>query len=262
MEMVRFELDIYKELKKDLGFFDSTCELLEIAVLNLTTDPEYKEKLPRLSKKFNVKINISKENFLDSSFRSLYLVGCHSEFEKFLDLLIDVLKNMKGQTEKKEDKESLFEYSLRLMKPFGGKDKFPKTLVKAIKYYWDLRNAVVHNGVVKSPALEVQEVKELDRITRNQMTSNQVVFDAFKCNISFDDFILYTRCIKKFAELSCLLIRPNNGGEWVYLFKRDFKLSTLDLIHKSKLTRLVNRFYVRYHLNEIEKESFIHALGI
>ena len=237
-----FRFKCYKQLKQALGEIDSIVESIELAVREfievISFDGKEKNKIQynidKLSLKHNIKVNYVDINKLEDRVIKLHIINVYEQLENYLEELIKEHPDIKDKS-RKRDKETDLDFIIRIL----NKEEILKNTIEynIINYYRLVRNNFAHSSN-----------KNLDKY-KNKIITNNTEYNSLSApnefdKMIFDDFILFTRAIKKFA----------------YLINKYCKLTDEQIItaikknYKPKLNKFNN--------NDARKENLIKQLLI
>lgn len=239
----------YKELKLNLGYFDSIIELNELAVREFiykSLGVNFKDYIEEKSKFHEIRVDFPTvpEDF-SSIIAKSYLVLVHQAFEEFLEkfrLQSQQLKIEKWSWEENKPKlETVF-------KSVDSAYKSNENINYIIcEYYRHIRNLVAH----KNEKLKSNLEKEYDKISffkdqifkKYNLVSVPNTFDK----ISFNDFVLFTRAVKDLAFELCNKIQytPEEIAKLIEPEKYSRFLNNKDRLKKAIEAELRSNFGIQ-----------------
>ena len=233
-------LEFYTELKKNLGLADAAIEYLEFCTryaqrnsVNLESD----------IKAVGINFNYAEIKNIRKMPYQMYIITAYSALDSFLSSFRSFLEKYLD-IQCKDGSGSLLQIVLE-----GVKTKYDCTSILdsfpyfAISYYRLLRNNFVHHGAKSIDDIKVAFASMERHSSWNKMKSRYVI----KANdASFDDFILFSKCILDFADL---LIKVVLGDKKDLVKKIDFsalkKFENKDSRLKSaKIQKIVTEMHV------------------
>lgn len=192
------EQSLYNRLKTDLGLSDSVNEYIEVLVRKMDEESLTEEEFQKLATTHSIKVNDVTVDEAISKIRGYYIVSVFQILEAFLVSLNDYLNKYSAGFRKREDGESMLKYlCCRLidMKKVNDEDYL---FFLICDYYRLVRNYIAHVDNVRKidNAYECIKVRQ-DEI--NDKFEKLIAPNSIK-EIGFDDFILYSRAVKKLAK--------------------------------------------------------------
>lgn len=254
-----FRFKAYCILKKNLGEIDAIVECLELASLNfleyITKDSDNKKDIEKniqtLSKKHNIKVDYVEPKTFENRVMLLHIVSVYEQLECYYDNIIvqhPLIQNKVGR----KDGETLIDFILKKTSSNKLKDSIE---YKTLEYYRLIRNQFVHvadhdNRLVslKKEILTLKDVSEYLNLSAP---------NDYK-ELKFDDFILFTRCIKEFAQKINNLYTKNNKELKEIIIKNHSSKLTKYLQSKDRLRKLIKQLLIiDYNIRDEELENLI-----
>jgi len=204
-----FEFRAFRSLKAELGELDCYSECIEIAVRQLV-DNALKSGSPvthiqELSRKFGVRVDDIDVASLSVHVCQLYLVTVHQQFERFLADLSNEYGTAKLWS--KTSKESWLTSVLRNIGPDvdTAKSRVGELPVLIVEYYRGVRNKFAHHDFDAA-----RFSRTLPRIRMATPASKYAKLSAPNTynEVTFDDFILFSRAVKDSAVGISKLCQP------------------------------------------------------
>jgi hypothetical protein len=202
---VPFRFPCYRDFKFELGQFDAICEMIELARRELEGQAKASNNVVQfiagLSNKHKVRVNTFDGDELAAQTARFYVVSVHQRFD---DFLLDLKKeHPDGHNWNLDGKEG------RLLK-LARAVNFKHTLeFDVCEYYRKVRNGTVHaearDKLAKGDDKLRQRVQAGGGATSYAKLNAPSAYDE----VSFDDFILFSRCAKNLAEQLCIHTRPS-----------------------------------------------------
>ena len=200
----------YRALKRKLGEFDAVVECNELAmrelIQSLRENPAYVEDL---SAKHGIKVDSVNLDILQPRVAQFYILSVYQQFEGFLESFRD--EHPHSSRWIYEDGKSLLQNILRNLDN-GGNDLKAKCIVEyqldILDYYRLVRNHFMHPEISLSKLssklnkLRKDQIKEIYPFVHTAPNSFE--------ELSFDDFILFSKVVKEVAWCICIQGRPSN----------------------------------------------------
>ncbi|ATU25872.1 MULTISPECIES: hypothetical protein [Bacillus] len=210
-----FQLQCYRNLNSKLGFSDAIVEINEVALRELINSGKqfkFGSYIKKLSDTHGIIVDYSNSpDILNVKMAGSYLVTVYTEFELFLHEFKDdynMLNNNKCDFKEKNGSklEQIYEKYYPIF-------NYKRDLnFKIAEYYRLCRNKIIHSKFDSS--LE----KKLSKAYNDLQEFKEIIIDTFNIkdapneikDLCFDDFILYTKVIKKIGKHLCELVEPSN----------------------------------------------------
>ncbi|MBA3916264.1 MAG: hypothetical protein H0X25_20945, partial [Acidobacteriales bacterium] len=144
-------MNIYNQLKRDLGEIDASAECLELAMREFIEAsklaPNSSTFIQQLSAKHNVRVDVFDAVLFVRRGSALRIIGVTQAFEGFVDAFIETHPRIRSRESRKKG-EPLLDFVVRKMAvPRGTADAFRDGLdYKLYSYYRQLRNGIAHHG--------------------------------------------------------------------------------------------------------------------
>lgn len=211
-----FTYESYRKLKGYLGQFDAINELNELAIreINILANQtgNIDSYIRGLSKKHNIRVDFNKlPEDLSVLMAKNYIVVTYQSAELFLEEYKSESQRLNNKVWTYE-KDSESKLTIALKNTNSTYQEALKNVgeveVMLFEYYRYVRVAVVHRSAIAEDKLN----KEFKRITKYK----DKIRELYNVNgpnnfnkVNFDDFILFSRVIKKIAHSLCELGKPS-----------------------------------------------------
>lgn len=200
--MTSFRFRCYLALRKRLGELDAVCEWLELGARELieqtTSEGVDRARILKLSDHHKVRVHHVHTALLRRHAPLLYIASAYASLKLFLSDLRR--EHPTGETwRKRKDGESALNAvrsSLNLQSTLE---------IEVCEHYHTIRSTFSHPDTGRSTA----DCKALRARVAGVSTLQRLVAPNQWDDVSFDDFVLFTRCIKVVAEQLCLAGRPS-----------------------------------------------------
>jgi hypothetical protein len=205
----RFRYPCYRDLKRELGELDATCENVELAVRELIERAVAAENqneadaratrallLESMSSKYGVRVGTLDAPVLRWHVVHLYLMSVHQGLENFLISLKE--EHPDGAAWKMDGDDD------RLTKVARNLTLEHSLAYDLCQYYRGVRNSFAH------PRAKPPNPEKLRRRVENDRRFDRLEAPHGFTSLTFDDFVLYTRCAKGIAEEMCAAGRPSS----------------------------------------------------
>lgn len=192
------EKSLYNKLKKDLGLSDAVNEYIEVLVRKFAFEALSETEFQKIAALYNIKVNDISVDDAISKIRRYYIVSIYQIQENFFISLNDYLNRYaKGYREKK-DGESMLKYLCYRLLDMQKVNDEPYLYYLICDYYRLVRNYVVH----------IEDTRKIDNAYSVVKERSADISDRFQKlaapnnigEIAFDDFVLYSRSLKKLAK--------------------------------------------------------------
>lgn len=254
-----FRFKAYCILKKNLGEIDAIVECLELASLNfleyITKDSDNKKDIEKniqtLSKKHNIKVDYVEPKTFENRVMLLHIVSVYEQLECYYDNIIDQHPLIQNRSDKKRG-VTLIDFILNKTSSIQLKDSIE---YNTLEYYRLIRNKFSH---------VIDNDKQLISLKEDILTLKDKS-EYFKLNapndykeLKFDDFILFTRCVKKFSQKINELYTINNE-ELKELILKNYKSKLTNYLQaKDRLRKLIKQLLIiEYNIRDKELEDLI-----
>ncbi len=193
--------NIYNKLKKSLGESDAQCECIEV-FLRIAED-QYKEvdAFNELARRYKVAVNNTSTTEASQIARKGFIISVYRLFEVFLKEIIDIMKSRGSYGEFDQEKgESKLKCVYKRIFDISKHNEENYTLFLLCEYYRLIRNNQAHDA---------KEIEDLDKelVALKEQINKVPSSVCQKLNapnsidrIEFDDFILFSRAVKRLAR--------------------------------------------------------------
>lgn len=255
-----------RRFEQTLGESDAACEFIELGLRHLgssgTPDIPLDEAIDTIAKREGVCVHPSV--FADARRVAVLLsiVSAFAELEAFLhEFRLEHIDLHSTDWDMRRDSEDLLSFTLRNVREIHGADEHfvPRWLKERLEYYRLLRVAFVHRNA--------NVLGRADNL-KNSMPAVPVIhgFDVSKLKapngfdaVTFDDFILYSRCCKHLSEYLRKVCKPS---DWVAIARTvQANFHTLDSRPARQRNAVIQTIMCKYGLSRLEVESIYGALA-
>lgn len=192
------EQSLYNKLKTDLGLSDAVNEYIEVLVRKLESESLSEEEFQEIATKYDIKVNDISVDDATSKIRRYYIVSTYQIQENFLISLNDYLNRYAKEYRERKDGESMLKYLCYRLLDMQKVNDEPYLYYLICDYYRLVRNYVVH----------IEDKRKIDNAYSVVKERSADIFDKFPKliapndigEIGFDDFVLYSRSLKKLAQ--------------------------------------------------------------
>lgn len=251
-----FRFKAYSDLKRKLGEIDAIVECLELASLNfieyIIKDGNCKQDIQKnieiLSTKHKIKVNYVEPKAFGDRVILLHIINVYEQLECYYKNIIKehpLIQNKIGKT----DDVTLIDFILKKSSSYDYlKDSIE---YNTLEYYRLIRNSFVH--AVNN---EKNLLKYKNNILELKDKSEYSKLDApndYK-ELKFDDFILFTRCIKEFAKKINNLYKQNKSELKEIIIKNHSLKLKRYLQSKDRLRKLIKQLLIiDYNIRDDEE---------
>lgn len=254
----------YRSLVKSLGKSDATVEWIEVAIRHLVN--EYHDfgtvHLQSLAQNCGIRVNIDGKNKsiseLQKEWPKMQISAVHQMAEEFFTNFDDQHPH---QIKAKRQDESLMSFTLRAY--HVSRIDVGKLQYELVDYYREVRNCIMH----KPTSSKINSLK-LKRVQLHKDIENSIYSSLNAPNLinelTFDDFILFSRSLKHLAGKLCQATMPTDE-EFINAVKSDAeldkRLSRLTNNKKRKKNLIAAYLRERYSLNDSIVNRLTNILG-
>jgi len=212
-----FSLPSARRLYKYLGEMDAMVELTELAVRSFLHSAKQSDDVSAfvrsLSEKHCIRVNYSAVDCLSLHLARSYIVTVYQSSERFMHEFRkehQVLYQRKWTGDSMEDDP----LTVALKNIASNKEAAGKSigwdLITRFQYYRTVRNWIIHtkDSNLKKPLDAFEDIK--DYSSEHQALFNQVNAPNQPEELTFDDFVLFSRLTKCIAEKMCQIVRPSD----------------------------------------------------
>ena len=243
----------YTKLKTELGASDAINEYIEVLLRKCEAESLDENAFQQYAVAYGIRVNdiSSKEALL--SIRRHYIVCVSQHFEFFLKNFQNHLKKYATSYRTKVDGESLLECICSTILDLNNTENDSYLLFLLCDYYRLVRNHCAHIGDTTKVNSVLTELNTRSLDIRKLFPK----LNAPSCfeEISFDDFILYSRAVKK---LAALLIEKADYNEESILADIDIKAFMKHKNHPIRLhSALLNGISCRFPMSNTQIELVV-----
>lgn len=210
--MTTFKFNSARSFKNSLGKTLAVVENAELAVRKMIAEAgqsgDAESYIKGISTTYDVKVDSLNPVLLSHLMCQLFIVTVHQQFEAFLRELRSEIMTIKW--EKKKDGESLFNAMLRSF-PLGFDDArcaIGFLEVEVADYYRLVRNQFAHGDADSTVRKNSDGLK--NKVQRPKSPYCKLLAPNDHSALTFDDFILFNRCVQKIAKAFCTVARPED----------------------------------------------------
>lgn len=237
-----FSFPSYRNLCQYLGEMDAMVELTELAARSFlesaTSSGDIEAYIRQLSAKHKICVNLSEVNLLSRHLARSYIVTVYHSAERFLHEFRSEHTAL-FQRIWTGDAKDVDPLTVTLMNVATSQSeterKIGLDLISRFQYYRAVRNWIVHTknpdpGRPESTFSQIAEYSE----------EHLVLFESVKApnrpgDLSFDDFVFFSRLTKLIAQKLCRIAKPDHS-HWV----RTFSLKPFKHLQNNKKHRMRN----------------------
>ena len=261
-----FQLQSYRNLKRRLGFIDSIIEVNELAIRNLLklkSQSEFTSYIKKLSDIHGIIVDFSKSyDVLSVKMAGSYIVKVYTEFELFLYEFNNEFNeiNKSAKWEYKNNCGSKLEQSFKnVAQEFRYQDNLD---FKIAEYYRYCRNMIVHT---RDRNLEKKLRDEYNHLLscKEEIIKSFNVKNAPKTikELSFEDFVLFTKVVKRIGKRLCKYSEPNQPENIILsLDLRKFKKFINNEVRLKKC--ILGELMTLYSYSQDEAVSLLNCVDI
>ena len=263
-DITKFSYEAYRVLKKNLGEYDAVIEVNELLIKEFNSNSKeigYNRYVEKLSEKHNVIVDSIKIDLFNLRIRQYYIVSVYQAFETFISKFKrEFLTYFIGHSWiTKQDGETVLENVVQNVKVINPKIDLQKEVLESVDYYRLVRNYMSHtnrdSGKIALKHKSVSKyVPELSTMFNYQCTINDI------SNINFDDFKLFSNCVKHIAFYLSIMSKPSNEIVAIKIFelekesiKKLRKTKNNELRYKNSIDNLIRSKFGRFSNSDLEE---------
>lgn len=261
-----FRLKSVTELRKVLGQYDAVVQLTEISVRNFmekaNEHSSIQEYITEQSKKYNIRTNDVEVDILMNRLSLQYIASVQQYAELFFYKFKTEYEELYDHKMEFGDSNDTFLEKLLTKLPYNKEvllSEVGQIHYDIIKYYKKVRNKYSHYFQISDDSLQ-SDFQNLI-IKKDEINEKYDLFDAPNDyeNLCFNDFILFTRALKYFANNLCDFIKPSDDIIINHLKRKNFKLN---LLHKEERYKNALKSYLlqEYGINDLNINYIYTAL--
>ena len=230
-----FRLKSVAELRKELGQYDAVVQLTEISVRNFMENAKkhtsIRDYITEQSQKYNIRTNDVEMDILMNRLPLQYIASVQQyaeyffykfkeEYEELYDCKIELGDSNDNFLDKLISK---LPYDKRKLMSEVGEIHY-----SVIRYYKKIRNKYSHYFQITDSSLQTEYQKLL--LKKSEINEKYELSDVPNDyeNLTFNDFMLFTRALKYFANNLCNFIEPDEEIIIKHLKRKKFKLNLLN----------------------------------
>lgn len=254
-----FRFRAYNNLKRKLGEIDAIVECLELASQNfieyITKDgnnnKNIQDNIQLLSHKHSIKVDFVEPKTFENRVMLLHIVSVYEQLECYYEEIINEHPLIPNKSEKTKGM-TLIDFILNKTLSTELKDSIE---YKTLEYYRLIRNKFSH--VIDNDKELISFKKNIITLKNLSKYNNLNSPNDFK-ELKFDDFILFTRCVKNFSKKINELYTINYEDlKEVILKKYNCKLRK-SLQSEKRLRKLIKQLIIiEYNLRDEKLENLI-----
>lgn len=250
-----FRLKCKKELYNNLGKYDAIVEFTEIAVRDFIAKSQESENfdtyLQEKSVQHKIKVDSIDFNLYQTRIAHSYIISVYQSFELFLRTFKDEyceLYDIKWSLP--DNKENLL---LKIISKVSNltkaKNEIGESNIELFDYYRAVRNKYVHE-YISQEKIE----KAFKEITKQKPNLSDLYPKLNAPNkfteISFDDFIMFTRAVKTISKGLCKLVEPKNNQVLADFYTREKMYISFNDKPERKIGAITNDLKFRFGITE------------
>lgn len=188
----------FNQLKKGLGESDAFCEYIEVLLRTHEQAMLSDDELALLAKRVGIRVNSFNTTTMMRTVRHSYFVSVYQHFETFLKSTEKELNTVGKTASSPPNDGSLLSIIYRRIFGISNWSTEHGVLYQLCDYYRLIRNEGAH-GNEKGLADEFYKALQSNEAAISKYLGNQQ-FPNAPDKIQFDDFILYSRSVKRLAK--------------------------------------------------------------
>lgn len=207
--MNTFRFKCYQNLLDSFGKVDAIVECIELAIRDFeksaNSSNNYKEYIFQKSNEHNIKVNDVQFKELRIRSAQLHILNVYQQFEDYLENFRDEHPDSENWKYPKDIK-GLFLNVLHNLN--GDKNIISEAELEIINYYRLMRNIFMHPEIPNTK--HDSKVNKITSLIEKDESLSKLHAPNKYLELGFDDFILFTRTVKKVAHKLCIIGRPSN----------------------------------------------------
>lgn len=190
---------IYNRFKDNLGISDAMNEYIEVLLRQFENSPHDEDSFQNIASTFGIRVNDVPPQIAIKKVREYYIITVFQSFDGFLDEMNDFLLEYGIYTPKSDKGVPMLKHIHSSLLGMRKTSEFSYLCYMICDYYRSIRNLCAHTDnidkVKKAYQKLMQRNDEITSLFKQLQAPNEYG------NISFDDFILYSRAAKKLAKM-------------------------------------------------------------
>lgn len=190
---------LYSKIKQDLGVSDSINEYIEVLLRHFENTSHDENFFQGIATRFGIKVNDVPPQVAISKIREYYIISVYQVFEDFLNQMHKFLIKYGVYKENKDSSTSMLKHIHVSLVGMRKKSETAYLYYIICDYYRLVRNLCTHTDNIDKVTMAYQNLcarkEEIVALFPKLQVPNK--YDEVK----FDDFIFYSRAVKKLAEM-------------------------------------------------------------
>ena len=190
---------LYNKIKQDLGVSDSINEYIEVLLRQFENTSHDENSFQSIATRFGIKVNDVPPQVAISRIREYYIISVYQVFEDFLNQMHKFLIKYGVYKENKDSSTSMLKHIHVSLVGMREKSETAYLYYIICDYYRLVRNLCTHTDNIDKVTMAYQNLcarkEEIVALFPKLQVPNK--YDEVK----FDDFIFYSRAVKKLAEM-------------------------------------------------------------
>lgn len=192
------EKSLYNKFKQDLGISDAANEYIEVLLRQFESTPNDESSFQVMASHYGIRVNDVEPQTAISKIREYYIITVFQVFEDFLSQMHSYLKDYGKYNGNRDSSDSMLKHIHKNLIGMKRTTEISYLNFLICDYYRLIRNLCAHTDNAK-------KVQSAYQILLERKEEIEVIYLQLQApndfqNISFDDFVLYSRAAKNLAE--------------------------------------------------------------
>lgn len=189
---------LYNKFKQDLGISDAINEYIEVLLRQFENVPHDESSFQLIASRYGIRVNDVDPQIAISKIREYYIISVFQVFEAFLDQMHNYLKDFGKYNGNKDSTDSMLKHIHKNLVGMKRTSESSYLNYLICDYYRLIRNLCAHTDNTDKVQNAHQHL--LERKEEIEAAYPQLQAPNDFQQITFDDFVLYSRAAKNLAE--------------------------------------------------------------
>jgi hypothetical protein len=250
-----FRLKCKKELYENLGRYDAIVEFTEIAVRDFIAKSQKSKNfdtyLQEKSVEHEIKVDTIDLDLYQTRIAHSYIISVYQSFELFLRTFKDEYCELYDVNWTLPDNKEnlLLKIISKVSSLTKAKDEIGESNIELFDYYRIIRNKYVHEHISQG------KIEKAHKEITKQKTNLSSLYPKLNApnkftEISFDDFIIFTRAVKTISKGLCKLIKPKSEQIFADFYIREKMYKSFNDKPERKIGAITNDLKFRFGITE------------
>lgn len=192
------EKSLYNKFKQDLGISDAANEYIEVLLRQFESAPNDESSFQVMASHYGIRVNDVEPQTAINKIREYYIITVFQVFEDFLSQMHSYLKDYGKYNSNRDSSDSILKHIHKNLIGMKRTTEISYLNYLICDYYRLIRNLCAHTDnakkVLSAYQILLERKEEIEAIYPQLQAPNDFQ------NISFDDYVLYSRAAKNLAE--------------------------------------------------------------